>query len=89
MGSPRARFGSVVRGGRIYVVGGKRGFRKKDQLRNIEVYDPKTNRDDGDSFSVTVLGPKLILVHGLVKFVPAVAYHFRLNLPAANLPEAF
>ena len=54
MGSPRARFGSVVRGGRIYVVGGKRGFRKKDQLRNIEVYDPKTNRDDddGDSFSV-------------------------------------
>ena len=53
MGSPRARFGSVVKGGKIYVVGGKRGFRKKDQLRNIEVYDPKTNRDDdGDSFSV-------------------------------------
>ena len=46
MGSPRARFGSVVRGGRIYVVGGKRGFRKKDQLRNIEVFDPKTNRDE-------------------------------------------
>ena len=30
----------------------------------------------------TVLGPKLILVFGLVKFVPAVAYHFCLNLPA-------
>ena len=46
MGSPRARFGSVVRGGKIYVVGGKRGFRKKDQLRNIEVYDPKTDREE-------------------------------------------
>ena len=59
MGSPRARFGSVVKGGKIYVVGGKRGFRKKDQLRNIEVYDPKTNRDDDDdamSFSMLSRG---------------------------------
>ena len=54
MGSPRARFGSVVKGGKIYVVGGKRGFRKKDQLRNIEVYDPKTNRDD-DAISFSKL----------------------------------
>ena len=56
MGSPRARFGSVVKGGKIYVVGGKRGFRKKDQLRNIEVYDPKTNRDDDyDAMSFSML----------------------------------
>ena len=29
-----------------------------------------------------VLGPEIMLVHGLVKFVPAVAYHCCLNLPA-------
>ena len=28
------------------------------------------------------MGPEIILVHGLVKLVPAVAYHFCLNLPA-------
>ena len=30
----------------------------------------------------TVLGPEVTLVCDLVKFVPAVAYHFCLNLPA-------
>ena len=29
-----------------------------------------------------ILGPEIILVRGLVKLVPAVAYHFCLNLPA-------
>ena len=28
------------------------------------------------------LGPEKILIRGLVKFVPAVAYHYCLNLPA-------
>ena len=33
-------------------------------------------------YLVIVLGPEIILVRGLVKLVPAVAYHFCLNLPA-------
>ena len=28
----------------------------------------------------TVLGPEMIMVRGLVKFIPALAYHFCLNL---------
>ena len=39
-------------------------------------------REEGERKTGEVLGPKLMLVRGLVKFVPAVAYHFRLNLPA-------
>ena len=30
-----------------------------------------------------ILGPKILIVCGLAKFVPAVSYHFCLNLPAA------
>ena len=36
----------------------------------------------GYSSCGALLGPEMILVCGLVKFVPAVAYHFCLNLPA-------
>ena len=32
--------------------------------------------------SSAILRPEIILVRGLVKFAPAVAYHFCLNLPA-------
>ena len=32
---------------------------------------------------IVLLGPKLMSVCGLVKFLPAVAYHFCLNIPAS------
>ena len=32
---------------------------------------------------ISLTGPKVMLVRGLVTFVPAVAYHFCLNLPSA------
>ena len=35
-----------------------------------------------DFCEVEILGPEIILVRGLVNLVPAVAYHFYLNLPA-------
>ncbi len=43
MKEPRAHFGAVERKDKIYVVGGKNGFRAKDQLRAMEVYDPRTD----------------------------------------------
>ena len=45
---------------------------------------PQLNRKNA------VLGPEIILVRGLLKLVPAVAYHFCLNLPATFLqPGAY
>ena len=33
-------------------------------------------------YVTNILGPKMMLVRGVVEFVPAVPYHFCLNLPA-------
>lgn len=43
MKTPRAKFGAVVKDNMVYVVGGKKGFRPKDQLRSMEVYSPDNN----------------------------------------------
>ena len=43
---PRAKFGAVVRNARIYVVGGRKGFRVKDELNSMEVYSPNEDRWD-------------------------------------------
>ena len=47
-----------------------------------EYIDQNGHRPPQTMQNFDALGPEIILVHGLVKFVPAVAYHFFLNLPA-------
>ena len=43
------------------------------------------SKDNGfvqGKLALRILGPEIIFVRGMVKLVPAVAYHFCLNLPA-------
>ena len=41
--TPRARFGAVTKDGNIFVVGGVKGFKNSDSLKNMEVYEPSKN----------------------------------------------
>ena len=39
----RAKFGAVTRNREIYVVGGIKGFRSDDELKDLEVFSPNKN----------------------------------------------
>ena len=79
MGEPQRRLDAVTSDNCDKRQGSGRSQRAKDwQLSTVECAAAYT----GYHTKALILGPEIILVRGLVKFVPAVAYHFCLNLLA-------